>query len=94
MATNKQDISVKRGVSSPKVTSLREALGLSKPEGYGTPTRVEQVQRNIKGGAGADKRKGGASLNIKSAYDTNTKVHFGANDKPRKSSGKKTNKKK
>lgn len=82
---NKKDSSVKRGVASPTVLSLREALSMSKPAGYGDPTPVKQVRESIKGGGGSGKsRGGGATLKTKAGYDTNTKVNIGASKKSAK----------
>jgi hypothetical protein len=77
--TEKKDIAVKRGVKSPEVVSLREAMGMSKPEGYGSPTKVTQVQQNIKGAAGTKSKRmhPGGGLRSQAGYDTNTKVSVG-----------------
>lgn len=79
---NNKDSASKRSVASPKVTSLREAMGLSPQPGYGEPARTDQyIKDDIRGGSGGGGGKRTAMKNNTSGYDVKTRVSLGTGKK-------------
>lgn len=85
---NNKDSSSKRSVSSPRVPSLREAMGLSKPDGYGDPVRTDKyIKDDIRGGSGGAGRSGKKSAGMKTSkagYDVSTRVNLGSKKSTKK----------
>ena len=83
---NNKDSSSKRSVPSPKVHSLREAMGLSPQPGYGEPVVTDRyIKDDIRGGSGGAGKSGGKKSKgmsaIKSGYDVKTRVKLGGSKK-------------